>query len=92
MLDEAAARVRIAALTRPKALRQLEERLEEVISAKEEAIREQDFENACQLRQREKETRAEFDVKLEDWRETALGASGSVGEADVRAVLKMWMR
>jgi len=55
LMDEAASRVRIAAFTAPKSLREKEEQLRAVQTEKENAINNQSFELAARIRDREKE-------------------------------------
>ena len=55
LIDEAGAKVRIANLTAPPDLKEMEEQLEKTTKEKEDAIRVQDFEKAAQLRDLEKE-------------------------------------
>jgi len=54
ILDEAGARSRIASMTRPPEIKGLEAEIEAIVGEKEAAIKNQDFENAAALRDKEK--------------------------------------
>ena len=50
MIDEAGARVRLKAMTRPPDLKEIDEEVERLNKEKEEAVANQDFEKAAALR------------------------------------------
>ena len=50
VIDEAGARVRLKAMTRPPDLKELDDQIEQLNQEKEEAVAEQDFEKAADLR------------------------------------------
>ncbi|PYJ79402.1 MAG: Clp protease, partial [Verrucomicrobia bacterium] len=57
VMDEAGARARINAMTRPPDVREIEKEIEAIRLEKEAAIKAQDFEKAAALRDREKQTK-----------------------------------
>ncbi len=67
LIDEAAARTRLATLIRPDELTRLEAELSEVLQDKEQAIRHQDFERAASLHDVEKQRRAAALQAREIW-------------------------
>jgi ATP-dependent Clp protease ATP-binding subunit ClpC len=68
-MDEAGARARINAMTRPPDVKEIERDIEEIRLEKEGAIKAQDFEKAASLRDKEKTTKEKLDTILEKWRE-----------------------
>jgi len=88
LIDEAASRVRIEQLSAPPDLRVLEEKVERARREKEEAIRNQDFEKAAQLRDAEGDFRNELETQQMKWRTGQ--PSGHVGADDVAAVASDW--
>src|SRR5216683_2910406 len=64
VMDEAGARARINAMTRPPDVKEIEREIEEIRVEKEAAIKAQDFEKAAALREKEK-----LDSILNRWRE-----------------------
>src|SRR6058998_606759 len=69
VMDEAGARARINAMTRPPDVREIEKEIEEIRLEKEAAIKAQDFEKAAALRDKEKQTKEKLDAILNKWRE-----------------------
>src|SRR5207244_8526988 len=67
--DEAGARARIKAITRPPNIKEIEKEIEEIRVEKEAAIKAQDFEKAASLRDKEKQTKEKLDTILNKWRE-----------------------
>ncbi|MEY2536909.1 MAG: ATP-dependent Clp protease ATP-binding subunit ClpC [Verrucomicrobiota bacterium] len=69
VMDEAGARARINAMTRPPNVKEIEREIEEIRIEKEAAIKAQDFEKAASLRDKEKQTKEKLDTILAKWRE-----------------------
>ncbi len=92
LLDEAAARRRIASLTEPPNLRGMEARLSALAREKEEAIRAQEFERAARLRDEEVPAEAAYREARERWSaetdvEGKSGISPTVGAGDIAAIV-----
>ncbi|MBA3881361.1 MAG: ATP-dependent Clp protease ATP-binding subunit [Chthoniobacterales bacterium] len=69
VMDEAGARARINAMTRPPDVKEIEREIEEIRIEKEAAIKAQDFEKAASLRDKEKQTKDKLEGILTRWRE-----------------------
>jgi ATP-dependent Clp protease ATP-binding subunit ClpC len=69
VMDEAGARARINAMTRPPDVKEIEKEIEAIRVEKEAAIKAQDFEKAASLRDKEKQTKEKLDTILSKWRE-----------------------
>src|SRR5499427_3039328 len=69
VMDEAGARARINAMTRPPDVKEIEKEIEVIRADKEGAIKAQDFEKAAALRDKEKQTKEKLDTILNKWRE-----------------------
>src|SRR5215467_7564464 len=69
VMDEAGARARINAMTRPPDVKDIEKEIEAIRLEKEGAIKAQDFEKAASLRDKEKQTKEKLDTILNKWRE-----------------------
>ena len=69
VMDEAGARARINAMTRPPDVKEIEREIEDIRVEKEAAIKAQDFEKAAALRDKEKQTKEKLDGILAKWRE-----------------------
>src|SRR3989441_2358734 len=68
LMDEAGSRARIGAMTRPPEIKDLEADIEEIKTRKEKAIKEQDFEGAAAMRDREKQAKEKQDSVLSAWK------------------------
>src|SRR6201996_5946582 len=69
VMDEAGARARIGAMTRPPDVKEIEKEIEDIRVEKEAAIKAQDFEKAASLRDTEKQAKDRLEKILNDWRE-----------------------
>ncbi|MCX6853051.1 MAG: ATP-dependent Clp protease ATP-binding subunit, partial [Verrucomicrobia bacterium] len=90
IMDEAGSKARIAAMTRPPELKVIEGEIEEIRVEKEGSIKEQDFEKAASLRDREKNAKKRFDDVLEAWRTNNQERIVDVTEEDIMSVVSKW--
>ncbi|MBU0896449.1 MAG: ATP-dependent Clp protease ATP-binding subunit [Candidatus Omnitrophica bacterium] len=67
LIDEVGARERLAVLTVPGEIKDLEQRLSEITKEKEALIKQQDFEAAARLRDEEKSLRVELETLRGNW-------------------------
>ncbi|MFN3284960.1 MAG: ATP-dependent Clp protease ATP-binding subunit [bacterium] len=90
LMDEAASRIRLQASFLPSEVRQAMERVEKTRREKEEAIKNQDFERAAQLRDREKALRQKLE-ELEASRRSQRGRDLTVvTEDDIAEIVSSW--
>ena len=68
VMDEAGSRARIGTMTRPPEVKDMEAEIEEIKAQKERAIKDQDFEGAAAMRDKEKQAKEKLDAVLADWR------------------------
>src|SRR5205823_7437156 len=87
VIDEAGARVRLKAMTRPPDLKELDERIEKLNQEKEAAVMEQDFEKAAHLRDQSEKLRKQKDLTTKEWREKAKETDGIVDEEVIAEVV-----
>ncbi len=87
MMDEAGARARINAMTRPPDVKDIEKRIESIRLEKEAAIKAQDFERAAALRDNEKQAREEHERILSEWREKREESEVTVTEDDIMYII-----
>ncbi|MBC7247232.1 MAG: ATP-dependent Clp protease ATP-binding subunit [Actinobacteria bacterium] len=90
LIDEAASRLRIRAMTAPPDFRELEEKLQKVRQEKQAAIAAQEFEKAAGLRDREKEILSEMEQLEEDWKIPLGSHQLQVTEDDIADILSSW--
>lgn len=90
VIDEAGARIRLKSMVRPPDLKELEEEIERLNQAKEEAVANQDFEKAASLRDSADKLKKKKENVARDWREKATETDGIVdGEVIAEVVAKM---
>ena len=90
IMDEAGARARIKAMTRPPEVKKLEADIEETRVKKEAAIQEQQFETAASMRDEEKKAKEKLDSVLEEWKKSSEDARVKVDEEDIMHVVAKW--
>ena len=90
VMDEAGSRARIASMTRPPNVKDIEAEIEKIRIEKEAAIKAQDFEKAASLRDGEKQTRDKLDAILGEWRANKEEKEVLVTEDEIMHVLSKW--
>ncbi len=90
VIDESGARARINSLARPPEIEEISERIDSVCAKKEEAISQQNFEDAARFRDEEKRLRKEREDGLENWKKSREEQKISVGEDDILHVVSDW--
>ena len=90
VLDEAGARGRIKAMTRPPDVKSLEADIETIKTRKERAIKEQDFEGAAAMRDQEKQAKEKLEGILSAWRTARDEKRVVVDEDDILQVVAKW--
>ncbi len=87
VIDEAGARVRLKAMTKPPDLKEIDEEVEKLNKEKEEAVANQDFEKAAALRDQADKLKKKKQTMTKDWRERSREADGVVDEEVVAEVV-----
>jgi ATP-dependent Clp protease ATP-binding subunit ClpC len=87
VIDEAGARVRLKAMTRPPDLKELDEEIERLNQEKEEAVANQDFEKAASLRDQADKIKKKKEAITREWWEKTREIDGAVDEEVVAEVV-----
>jgi ATP-dependent Clp protease ATP-binding subunit ClpC len=87
VIDEAGARVRLKAMTRPPDLKELDAQIEQLNGEKEAAVAEQDFEKAAHLRDQADKLKKKKEQINREWREKSKEIDGIVDEEVIREVI-----
>src|SRR5262247_1797195 len=90
LMDEAGSRARIGTMTRPPTVKELEGEIEEIKTKKERAIKNQDFEGAASMRDKEKNAKERLEAVLKEWRTTREEKRVKVDEEDILHVVSKW--
>jgi ATP-dependent Clp protease ATP-binding subunit ClpC len=87
VIDEAGARVRLRAMTRPPDLNEIDDEVDTLNKEKEEAVANQDFEKAAALRDQADKLRKKKDTITKEWREKSRETDGVVDEEIIAEVV-----
>ncbi len=90
LMDEAGSRARIGSMTRPHSIKEQEKKIEEIRKKKEEAIRDQHFEEAASYRDQERIAKEEMDKIMEQWRKSRDETIAPVSAEDIMTVVAKW--
>ncbi len=90
VMDEAGARARIGAMTRPPDVKDIEAEIETIRVEKEAAIKDQDFEKAAALRDKEKQTKEKLEQILGEWRKEREEHRVKVDDEEIMHIVSKW--
>lgn len=92
VIDEAAARIRLQASTRPKELKKIEKDLEQLRKEKEAAVKAQEFEKAAGMRDKEKSLKDSLSKGKGQWEadKSKKEKQERVREKDVAHIVSSW--
>jgi len=90
LMDEAGSRARIGAMTRPPEMKEIEAEIEQIKARKEKAIKEQDFEGAAAMRDKEKQAKDKLEAVLNRWKASREEKRVKVDEEDILQVVAKW--
>src|SRR6266576_2511560 len=77
-------------MTRPPELKEIEAENEEIKTRKEKAIKEQDFEGAAAMRDKEKQAKEKQEAVLAAWKSSREEKRVKVDEEDILQVVSKW--
>ena len=87
VLDEAGARIRLKSMTKPPNLAELEEQIERLSIAKDEAVKNAEYEEAAKLRDEAERLRSKKEELQRQWREKSKEVDGLVDEEVIAEVI-----
>ena len=90
LMDEAASKKRLSALTAPDDLKNLEKEAEKIKKEKQEAIISQNFEKAAELRDREKEIEEQLKEGKHNWKDANKSSALVITDTDIAEIIGEW--
>jgi len=92
LIDEAGSRVLLMNSQLPAAAKELDQELKEILKSKDEAVRNQDFEKAGQLREREMEIKAQINAIAQSKKGASedVNKTPQVTEEDIAEIVAAW--
>mgnify|MGYP000907793130 FL=1 len=90
LIDEASSKVRIGTTIAPPDIRKLEEEFTRIRTEKEAAIKNEEFEQAANLRDKEQKLKEEIDAKKSEWQNRRGMVEAIVTDEDIAQVVSAW--
>ena len=90
LIDEASSRARLKTYTEPDSLKELQEEIEKTKNEKEEAVLNQKFEKAAELRDTEKDLRDKFEKEQSKWKSKNTKSIVTITEENIAEVIANW--
>ena len=90
LVDESASRVRIRHHTVPEDIKEMRRLRDTLRQQKDEALSDQKYEDAAELREQEVEVENKLKVREAEWQESQSGQTPEVTEEDIADVVSMW--
>ena len=90
LIDEAASKVRLSNSTRPPEFKELSQKLEEAEKEKEAAVKNQEFEKAARMRDKEKGLKKELEELKNNWEDEKGKAEAVVTTEDIAEIVSSW--
>ncbi len=90
LIDEGASKVRLAAMTSPGNVKELEDKVKALENEKASAVNEQDFERAAKLRDEQKTVQEQLDAAKKNWQEKQKDNCGEVDAETIAEIVSDW--
>lgn len=90
LIDEASSKARLRTYTEPDSLKELQEKIEKTKNEKEEAVLNQKFEKAAELRDTEKALRDKFEKEQSKWKSKNTKSIVTITEENIAEVIANW--
>ena len=90
LVDEAASKIRISSFTQPDDIRGLEDDVKKLSAEKEQAIKDQRFEEAAAIRDKEAEAKKKYDEARTKWEADRNGDTLEVTAEDIADIVTGW--
>lgn len=90
LIDEASSKARLRTYTEPDGLKELQEEIEKTKNEKEEAVLNQKFEKAAELRDTEKALRNKFEKEQSKWKSKNTKSIVTITEENIAEVIANW--
>ncbi|MBL7157298.1 MAG: ATP-dependent Clp protease ATP-binding subunit [Candidatus Omnitrophica bacterium] len=90
LMDEAGSRVRLSTMTVPPDIKDMENKIKDLRSQKEDAVRDQDFEKAAKFRDEERKAKESLVKTRKHWKEAQGKKILTVTEEDIATIVSNW--
>ena len=90
LIDEASSKARLRTFTEPDTLKKLQEEIEKIKSEKEEAVFNQKFEKAAELRDKEKGLKEKYEKENTKWKNKNTKEIVTISEENIAEIIANW--
>lgn len=90
LIDEASSKVRLKSYTAPPDLKSLEDQVNKLEKAKEDAVRNQEFEKAAKIRDEEQQLKDQLEKAKYDWQHENRTKTDTVTEDEIAEIVASW--
>ena len=90
LIDEGASKVRLASMTSPDNIKELEETVKKFEQERASSVYEQDFERAAKLRDEQKSVQQKLDEAKKEWQERQKDSCGEVTAQTIAKIVSDW--
>ena len=90
LIDETSSRVRLQTIMAPDGIKKLTDELEAVRSEKESCIKNQEFEKAAVLRDKEQEIKRRIEIEKKEWKTKSAAKDAIVTEEHIAETISNW--
>jgi len=92
LIDEASSKRRLTAYIMPDSIKKIEEEIKNLEEKKEEAIKNEAYEEAGEIKRLQSKKRQKLDKQMEDWQEKRSSANLNVGEEEIADIVSTWTK
>ena len=90
LIDEASSKARLRSYVEPESLKELQEKIEKMKNEKEDAVINQKFEKAAELRDKEKSLKEQFEKEQKKWNNKKTKDIVTITEENIAEVISSW--
>jgi len=92
LIDEASSKTRLDAYSSPKIIKKLEDEIKELAKAKEDAIVNEAFEQAGEIKKQQQKKKDKLDKAIREWKEDINSKKLVVDEEEIANVVAIWTK
>ena len=92
LIDEASSKIRLSTYVQPKEIKKLEDEIRQIEAEKEEAVFNQEYERASELKKQQEKKQARIEKVRERWEKSQQEDRPSVTEEEIADIVSSWTK
>lgn len=92
LIDEASSKTRLTAYVMPESIKKIEEEIKKLDEKKEDAIKNEAYEEAGEIKKLQNKKRQKLDKQMMEWQEKRSNANLNVGEEEIAEIVSTWTK